>query len=546
VKFLLAQINSTVGDFKGNFEKMRSTLSNSGDADLILFPECALCGYPPQDLLDYPQFAETAEWYAQQLVQAEPTKSFIFGSVEKNKDVGRPYRNVAIFASGGKVLGKYFKRLLPSYDVFDEDRFFEPGRYPLIVDFKGEKIAVTICEDIWSEAPGALLQNRYQQNPLEDCRSATILVNLSASPFEYSKVKAKREMLEGITSRYRIPFLYVNAVGANDSIIFDGRSYAWDERHQLVAEGKVFQEDRLVVDFSTAATAVVPQDESEIKNIYDALILGIKDYCRKQNFSSVVLGLSGGIDSSLMACLAADAIGASNVFGVLLPSRFTSSHSNEDAIALAKAMQNPVHILAIEEVFQAALRTLQKTFEGCEPDVTEENLQSRTRGMLLMAISNKFGNLLLTTGNKSELAVGYCTLYGDMCGGLAPIADVYKTQVYALCREANRRQKRIPERVFEKAPSAELRPNQLDQDTLPPYERLDIILKGLLEEFISPEELAKRGFDLAEVQKIARWVNQTEYKRFQMPVGLKVSSKAFGIGRRMPLVHRFHLNPVSP
>ncbi|MBN8554681.1 MAG: NAD+ synthase [Deltaproteobacteria bacterium] len=536
---MLAQINSTVGDFKGNFEKIRRVLADSGDADLVVFPECSLSGYPPQDLLDYKRFAETSEWYANQLVEAEPKKSFIFGSVEKNVEMGRPYRNVAIFSSHGKIIGKYFKRLLPSYDVFDEDRFFEAGRSALIVPFQGEKIAITICEDIWSEAVGTFLHNRYQQNPLEDSKNATLHINLSASPFEYAKVKAKREMLERIVSRYKIPFLYVNSVGANDSLIFDGRTYAWDAEGKLLAEGKAFQEDLIKIDLKSESKSLSYSENSDIKNIYDALILGIQDYCRKQNFSSVVLGLSGGIDSSVVACLAGDALGADNVFGVLLPSRFTSSHSNEDAIALAKATQSPVHILAIEEVFQACLRTLSKTFEGCEPNVTEENLQSRTRGILLMAISNKFGNLLLTTGNKSELAVGYCTLYGDMCGGLAPISDLYKTQVYELGREANRRAKRIPERVFEKAPTAELRENQFDQDTLPPYERLDKILKALLEDFSSPEDLANQGFDLAEVQKISQWLNQTEYKRFQMPLGLKVSSKAFGIGRRLPLVSRF-------
>jgi len=541
VKIGLAQINSTVGDFEGNTQKILAALEKLKAADLVVFPESALCGYPQQDLLDYPSFADKAESYAERIAAKAPGANFLLGSIEKNRDSGKPFRNVALWISNGKIQARYFKRLLPTYDVFDEDRFFEPGRSPLLLDFRGEKIAVTICEDIWNEAGGAKLENRYHQTPLADCKGASLILNLSASPFEFAKIRSKRGMLESISKKYRVPFVYVNCVGANDGIIFDGRSYVWNGEGEILAEGKSYEEDHLIVDVKsgTASAEMLPSSMEETREIYDALVLGIRDYCRKQGFSSVVLGLSGGIDSSVVACLAADAIGVENVVGVLLPSRFTSAESNQDAIEMAKIMQNPIHIFMIEDVFQAYLRTMSKAFEGVAADVTEENLQSRSRAGILMALSNKFNHLLLTTGNKSELAVGYCTLYGDMCGGLAPLSDVYKEQVYALGREANRRLQRIPERVFTKAPTAELRAHQTDQDTLPPYARLDAILKKILEDFQSFEQLVEAGFDPVEVKKIFHWIRTSEHKRFQMPLGLKVSSKAFGIGRRIPIVHEF-------
>jgi NAD+ synthetase len=537
MKIEIAQINSTVGDFKGNFEKIRAAVLASS-ADLVIFPECSLCGYPQRDLLDYPSFASQAETYASQLVTELSEKSFLFGSIERNLDGGKPYRNVAIFAHQGKVIGKYFKRLLPAYDVFDEDRWFEPGRKPLVIEFKGETLGITICEDIWSDEVGTALHNRYQQSPLEDSKGATIILNLSASPFEYTKVHAKRSMLQGISKRHKCVLVYANCVGANDDLIFDGRSYVWGPDGSPLLEAKAFDEDRRLIDTKSAAPIQMGEID-DIRNIYDALLLGVRDYCRKQKFESVLVGLSGGIDSALVACLAVDALGVDQVVSVLMPSRFTSRLSNQDAISISSIMKNPIHIFAIEEIFQACLLTVSKAFEGCEPNVTEENMQARIRGLILMALSNKFGNLLLTTGNKSELAVGYCTLYGDMCGGLAPLSDVYKTQVYALAREANRRWQRIPESVFTKAPTAELRPNQTDQDMLPPYERLDQILKGFIEDFLSPTDLVQRGLPEAEVNQVARWLGSSEYKRYQMPLGLKVSSKAFGIGRRMPLVQRF-------
>ncbi len=538
MKILLAQMNSTVGDFKGNFEKMVSVLDKAENCDLLVFPECAICGYPPQDLLEYPQFVQESERYAEQLVRHESHRNFIFGSVERNRECGKPLRNTALFVSEGKVLGKYYKRLLPTYDVFDEDRFFEDGKNPLLVSFLGETLALTICEDIWTAEGLALLQNRYDQNPLRDSQKASILINISASPFETSKVRAKREMLKKIAIENKQTLVYCNAVGGNDSIIFDGRSYVFTPQGHLLSTGRSFEEDLVLVDTRASGPYVVAS-QNETKDTYDALVLGIRDYCRKQNFSTVALGLSGGIDSSVVACLAADALGPENVYGAIMPSRFSSQESTDDALAVAKAMQNPIHIYVIEDLFRAGLRTLETTFEGRDPDVTEENMQARIRGLLLMSISNKFGHLVLTTGNKSELAVGYCTLYGDMCGGLAPLADVYKTQVYELGREANRRSPRIPERVFTKAPSAELRPNQTDQDKLPPYDRLDKILKAVIENFHSKPELLRMEMGSEEeIDRIFRWIEKSEYKRSQMPLAFKVSSKAFGVGRRIPIVHR--------
>lgn len=537
MKIAIAQINSQVGDFEGNFLKMRSAISKS-DADLILFPECVVSGYPQRDLLDFSSFAEACERISTRLIESEPKKAFLFGTIEKNRDGGKPLRNVAVLVEGGKVRAKYFKRLLPAYDVFDEDRFFEPGRSACVLDFKGVKVAITICEDIWSLSVGTPLRNRYQQSPLEDCRGASIILNLSASPFEYAKARAKREMLKGIATHYGSILVYANCVGANDELIFDGRSYVWTPNGNLAIEAKAFEEDIVSFD-STESGTRTPSVLEDTKNIYDALLLGIRDFCAKQNFKDVVLGLSGGMDSSLVACLAADALGPENVVGVLLPSRFTSSQSNADAIKLATVMKNPIHIFSIEEIFGSTLLTMSKAFEGRDQDTTEENMQARIRGLILMSLSNKFGHLLLTTGNKSELAVGYCTLYGDLCGGLAPLSDIYKTQVYDLAREANRRWNRIPESVFSKAPTAELRPNQTDQDKLPPYERLDRILRGLVEDMMSTDEIISEGLPADEVLKVKHWLGSSEFKRYQMPMGLKVSSKAFGAGRRMPLVQKF-------
>ncbi len=537
MKIQVCQINSTVGDFQANQRKIAAALSES-EADLFVFPECAICGYPPQDLLEYPEFAEKSEAVLQSLAASHPKKSFIIGGVEKNQQKGRPLRNAAYFVSGGRVVERYFKRLLPSYDVFDEDRFFESGRESKAILINGKKIFITVCEDIWNDEVQTQLHNRYDQQPLSDVKGCDLHINISASPYELKKVAAKAKMLSGLAKRHGVPLLYVNSVGANDSLIFDGRSCFFSAAGEMTDLLPAFDEANVIVDSEKpGGSSALPT--GTISDLYDALVLGIRDYCGKQGFSSVILGMSGGIDSALISCLAADALGAPNVIGVLMPSRYTSPASNEDAIYTARKLQNPIHFLPIEAIFSASLQTLGKAFEGTEPGVAEENLQSRARGMILMGLSNKFNCLLLTTGNKSELATGYCTLYGDMNGGLAPIADVYKTQVYELAREANRRSDRIPERVFTKAPSAELRLNQTDQDTLPPYDRLDSMLELILEKFKTGDEIVALGFEKSEVNQVLKWIERNEYKRYQMPLGLKVSQKAFGIGRRLPLVHRF-------
>ncbi len=538
MKLALAQMNSTVGDFSGNLQRMISFLDRVRDVDMVLFPETALCGYPAQDLLDYRDFALLAEKTAADFVAQVQAIPVAFGSVALNRGSGKPLLNVLKVAHEGRQIYEYSKRLLPTYDVFDEDRFFEAGRSSGFFEWKGTKIGFSVCEDIWSDDSSTELHQRYQVFPLEDCKGVDIFLNISASPFETKKVSAKRQMLQKIAQRYRTPLVYVNCVGANDSLIFDGRSYAWSGSGDLLLEGPAFEEALLVVDVK-AAEIQEPKAIHAERLTYDALVLGIRDYCHKSGFRQAILGLSGGMDSSLVACLATDALGIENVHGVLMPSRFTSVESNRDALLLAKALQNPTHILSIEDLFQSALHTLEKSFEGFEPDITEENIQARTRGLLLMALANKYKALVLTTGNKSELAVGYCTLYGDMCGALAPIADIYKTEVYALAREANRRAPRIPETVFTKAPSAELRHNQTDQDTLPPYEVLDTILYQLIEQRRRVDDLLREGVPHDILTKVMRWLGASEYKRFQMPLGLKVSQKAFGMGRRMPVVQRF-------
>lgn len=539
MKVRLAQINPVIGGFEANYQKISEILLSEKEADLVVFPECAICGYPPQDLLDFPAFVEQAEEYRDKLTRLENAPAFLVGGIERNLQSGKPIFNAAYFIKDQKIQAKYFKRLLPTYDVFDEDRFFQPGKESLFLHHMGKKIHVSLCEDIWGDLAGSDLHRRYNQFPMADAGQADVLINLSASPFEAKKVNEKREMLKTLSKKYAADLLYVNCVGANDSIIFDGRSYWLGADGNIKASAKAFEEQNLLIDLESKGDSNIHIIDSDIENIYDALILGIRDYFKKVGFETAILGLSGGIDSAVVACIAADAIGAENVHCVMMPSQFTSKESNEDAVELAKATQSPLHIYIIEHLVQMALKTLEKNFEGTKPGLAEENLQSRIRGTLLMAMSNKHNHLLLNTGNKSEMAVGYCTLYGDMNGGLAVLSDVYKGQVYQLGKEANRRQHRIPDRMFTKAPSAELRANQKDEDSLPPYERLDAMLEDIIENRCTRKELVAKGFDEAEVREVFKLVSRNEYKRYQMPLGLKVSPKAFGVGRRIPLVHTF-------
>jgi NAD+ synthetase len=432
------------------------------------------------------------------------------------------------------VKARYAKRLLPNYDVFDEQRYFEAGDRACVIEHHGKKIFLTICEDIWAQSSDPRIPGRYEKDPLDDFGSADLLLNLSASPYERSKDRIS--LVQTIAQKLKKPVVQVTQVGVADSMIFAGESIAVDSRGMLISYLPAYEEAESSLDLSSTPTPVDRPQPQSIERLYDTLVFGLRDFVTKSGFSSVVLGLSGGIDSALVACLAEDAFGGDRVRLVLLPSRYTSSISNIDAVEIAKVTRSPLHILSIEAVFPAVLQTLESSFEGLEPNTTEENLQSRIRGMLLMALSNKFGDFLLACGNKSELAMGYCTLYGDMCGGLAPIADLYKTQVYELAREANRRKKRIPERIFTREPSAELRPDQRDTDSLPPYEILDEILRLFIEESRSVSEIIAQGFESSVVLKIIHKVSSQEFKRQQSAPVLKLSSKAFGLGRRHPII----------
>jgi NAD+ synthase (glutamine-hydrolysing) len=534
VKIRLAQLNSKIADFDGNLAKISAVLNASATDELVIFPECALCGYPALDLLDHAWFLNGAEKSLETLIQKFPKHSFVMGTIGENRGLGKRLYNEAVFVSEGKVKTRYAKRLLPTYDVFDEDRYFEAGRIPEIIEFQGVKFLLSVCEDAWGRSEDRRIKSRYPQDPLDDASGADWIINISASPFERGKNRLK--VMQDQARRTQRGFIHLNAVGANDSIIFGGRSVIFSADGDILFEAPAFQESSWLFD-STQRTSLTPaQIPDETSQVYDALVVGIRDFCLKQGFKTVSLGLSGGIDSAVVACLAVDAVGAENVRLVMLPSRYTSAESNVDAVEIAKATKSPLHILSIEAIFPAVLHTLETTFEGTAPDTTEENIQSRIRGLLLMAISNKTGDLVLACGNKSELATGYCTLYGDMAGGLSPIGDVYKTQVYALGREANKRAKRIPERIFTKEPSAELKANQKDSDSLLTYDRLDPILEALVEKDAKIQDLIAKGFQKEEIEKVVRLLQRTEFKRFQSAPVLKVSSKAFGLGRRFPVV----------
>jgi len=467
--------------------------------------------------------------------------------VDRNESkAGRPFRNAAAVVQGGKVQRRIWKTLLPTYDVFDEDRYFEPASRVAPVAIAGRQVAVTICEDIWNEpAFWRGKQDRsglplYQRDPVAELcnRGAAIIVNISASPYTLGKERLRHDLLSTVAAHHKRPLVYVNQVGGNDELIFDGNSMAFDAQGHLLAQGKAFDEDLLLVDTDRPQPLALRSPVEE-ESLYHALVTGLRDYTRKCGFKGLVLGLSGGIDSAVTAVLAADAVGPENVIGVAMPSRFSSDHSKSDAESLARNLGLRFHIIPIEPAHKAFLEMLSPLFAGREADTTEENLQARIRGVLLMALSNKFGHMLITTGNKSEMATGYCTLYGDMCGGLAVISDVPKMMIYRLARWINRDRTIIPGRSITKPPSAELRPNQTDQDSLPPYDVLDRILKAYIEEQRSRADIVAAGEDDRIVRDVIRRVDLNEYKRKQAPPGLKVTTKAFGIGRRMPIAQRY-------
>jgi|YelNatPaOPRAMG01_1025707.scaffolds.fasta_scaffold00801_18 NAD+ synthetase len=544
MKIALGQINTTIGDFAGNQARILEVYRRGVEAgaELVLVPELAVCGYPPRDLLLRSRFIEANWATVQRLAAATGRTGLVVGYAAYNPHrTGRPFVNATALLRHGQVQAVRTKTLLPSYDVFDEDRYFEPATRNDPVDFDGQRLGLTICEDIWNEE-SVWGQPRYPRNPPAElvAAGATLLVNISASPWYLGKNRVRQQLLANLAAKSRCPVVYCNLVGGNDELVFDGGSLAFDAQGRVLAQGALFAEDFLLVDTAAAAAEPVPgQPWPNEQKVFQALVLGLRDYVRKCGFSSVLLGLSGGIDSALTAVIAAEALGPQQVLGVSLPSQFSSPGSLRDAQALARNLGIRYEVISIQPMFEVVKAQLAKVFAGRPEDVTEENIQARLRGLTLMALSNKFGALLLTTGNKSEMAVGYCTLYGDMCGGLAVIADVPKTMVYRIARWVNRDRQIIPEASLTKPPSAELRPNQTDQDSLPPYETLDGILEAYLIENQSPEQMLRLGFDERTVRQVIQLIVTSEFKRRQAAPGLKVTSKAFGMGRRIPIAHRF-------
>lgn len=542
MKIGLAQINPTVGDLPGNLRKILVAYERAVQlgADLVLTPELAITGYPPQDLLFKSRFVPANQEILDQLAAAVGDVPLAVGFVAARDEgaAGQFFENAAAILQRGQAPQIRAKSLLPTYDVFDEARYFTPAASVEPVSVGGRLVGVTICEDIWSEP--YLPRPLYSRDPAAElaAKGAELILNLSASPFQVGKAQRRFEMIAALAKRHERPIVYCNAVGGNDELIFDGNSCAFNAQGECLATLSAFTEEVVVVDLEGPAIPLPPAP-NEASELQPALVLGLRDYFAKCGFQSAVLGLSGGIDSAVTAALAVEALGAGNVTGVAMPSPFSSAHSVADALALAANLGIRCWQMPITEAFGAFKRGFAQIFAGLPEDATEENMQSRLRGMTLMALSNKFGSLLLTTGNKSELAVGYCTLYGDMAGGLAVISDVPKTAVYRLAEHLNREREIIPRRTIEKPPSAELKPDQVDQDTLPPYELLDAVLGLYVEENLSAAEIIRRGYDEATVRWIQRKVDLNEYKRAQAVPGLKVTSRAFGSGRRMPIAQRF-------
>lgn len=535
-----AQINTTVGDIKPNAEKILAAYRQASrqGAQLVITPELALTGYPPQDLVFKSGFVPQTLEQLGVLHEEIGTVPLLVGYVDFNpKKAGKPFVNSCAVLERDRPIRKIYKTLLPTYDVFDEARYFEPADDQQPIELLGQKVGVTICEDIWTDK--YLRHDLYHCDPVERLVSqgASFILNLSSSPFSVGKPALRRAMVTELALQHRIPFFYCNAVGGNDELIFDGNSFVIDKQGTATARLASFREQVAVVDCD--APAIVETAMPAEEEIFRALVLGVRDYFAKCAFRSAVLGLSGGIDSAVTAAIAVEALGKENVIGVSMPSAYSSSGSLDDADRLAKNLQIERLVIPIKEPFEVLKSQFKEVFAGLKEDATEENMQSRLRGLTLMSLSNKFGHLLLTTGNKSELAVGYCTIYGDMCGGLAVISDVPKTMIYRLARWINRAREVIPVNSIIKPPSAELKPNQIDQDTLPPYETLDAILQLYVEEQLDPAEIVERGFDPEIVRWIQRRVDINEYKRRQAALGLKVTSLAFGIGWRMPIAQRY-------
>jgi NAD+ synthase (glutamine-hydrolysing) len=548
LRVALLQINPTAGDIAGNAELIIRGARQVQDqgADLIVTPELALMGYLPRDLLMNQGFVRRScvalREIASELASAPP---LLVGVATPNpSEMGRPLFNSAVLLKNGEVGSAFHKTLLPTYDVFDEDRYFEPAAGPQILDLNGWRLGISVCEDVWNDQD-FWQRRRYHQDPIQMLAEsgAQAILNLSSSPFIAGKQILRERMLSHMAQKYGLPVAYVNQVGGNDDLIFDGRSSVFDREGKLVARAKGFQGDTLVVDLAIGdqaqSSGTVAEDDFETEaEIWHALVLGVRDYVSKTRFSKVLLGLSGGIDSALTAAIAAEAVGPENVLGVLMPSRYSSGGSVDDSIELARNLGIQTLTLPISDIMQTYDGVLAEAFQGRQSDVTEENIQSRIRGNLLMALSNKFGSLLLTTGNKSEISVGYCTLYGDMNGGLAVIADLPKMMVYRVSNWRNRVKPDIPESILTKAPSAELRPDQKDQDSLPPYDLLDQILELHIEQCQSAEDIIASGYDQETVRRVLKLVRIAEFKRKQAAPVLKVTSRAFGTGWRMPIVRQ--------
>lgn len=559
MKLALAQLNTTIGDFAGNEAKILAAYRRGAEAgaEMVVCPELSVCGYPPRDLLLKKSFVAQNLTTLERLAVATGRTGLLAGFVGENANrPGREVTNSVALLQNGKITATRNKTLLPTYDVFDEDRYFQPATENLPVEFNGKKIGLTICEDIWNDED-FWNERRYQSNPPVELAEAgaEILFNISASPWHLGKNLTRHEMLRSLALKTRRPVVFCNQVGGNDELIFDGGSLVFNANGELISRGKLFEEDFVVVELNGAPASgparrrsqpdhagteagapTLPCDE---ELIYKALTLGLRDYLHKCGFKSAALGLSGGIDSAVTAVLAVEALGKENVRGLSLPSQFSSQHSLDDARILAERLGIQYDVVPIQSGFESVKQTLKPVFAGRAEDTTEENIQARLRGVILMALSNKFGSLLLTTGNKSELAVGYCTLYGDMCGGLAVISDVPKMMIYRLAKWINREREIIPISSITKAPSAELRPNQTDQDSLPPYEILDAILDEYVVRGKSVKEIIAAGFDEATVRRAVRLIDLNEYKRRQAAPGLKVTTKAFGVGRRIPIAQKF-------
>ena len=543
MKIALAQINPTIGDYPGNTEKIMATVDKAigRSCDLVVFSELVISGYPPRDLLEKRDFVDANLNYLQKLIASIKGVGVICGFVDKNAgEAGNPLFNSAVLFEDGKVLHQVNKKLLPTYDVFDERRYFEPGTECTSFSYKGCRLGLTICEDIWNDKD-FFSRHLYPFDPVEKRvnEGANLLINIAASPYHVGKREFKWDMIRAIVRKYKVPLLYANQVGGNDSVLFDGLSLAFDSRGTIAARARDFEEDIVTFDTDTQRGEMHPVSESDTESILNALTMGTRDYVRKCGFSKALVGLSGGIDSALTLYIAVRALGKENVVAIFMPSQYTAGENLEDSEALSANLEVKLFQIPIGGIFGRYLDELAPFFQGVATEITGQNIQARARGTILMALSNKLGYLLLSTGNKSELAVGYCTLYGDMNGGLAVISDVPKTMVYEIARFINRENEVIPERIIQKSPSAELKPDQRDQDDLPPYDVLDGILKAYIEENRSADEITDMGYEASIVRDIIARVDRNEYKRQQAPPGLKVTTKSFGYGRRYPIAQKY-------